>query len=227
MNQNASDQEDNLSETELFVLNRASCLGIRKKEFIKIINLFYRDTGRFYHTLEHIKSCLLLYDEIQEVIFENNHSQAAEEARIEIQQAIIFHDVIYNPRYQSGQNEILSAALAYSLLFNNKVAAYIKDTIEHKNSHPYELWSVGAFFLDIDMSILASEPDTYAKYRSNIRKEYSFVDDHTFYSETYKFCLNWLNKRIYHTDYFFDKFETKAKENLNKTLIEAKSYLGI
>ncbi|MEA5468385.1 hypothetical protein VB714_05850 [Spirulina sp. 06S082] len=68
----------------------------------------YREKHRYYHTLQHIEECLILYDRLP-----------TKSPTVEI--ALWFHDVIYNP--QGPNNEMQSANYAdgaSNLIYNLK-----------------------------------------------------------------------------------------------------------
>ncbi|AOP33158.1 hypothetical protein A0128_04390 [Leptospira tipperaryensis] len=74
-------------------------------------------------------------------------------------------------------------------------------------------------FLDADLSILGEEWDLYSGYCKNIRKEYSIYSDSDYRVGRGKVLKYFIDMdRIYKTDYFFERYEKRAKENLRTEL---------
>ena len=73
--------------------------------------------------------------------------------------------------------------------------------------------------MDIDLTILGQSKNDFNKYENQIRKEYDFVSDREFAQGRKKILNSFLSSpRIYKTDYFFKKYEKKARENLNYSI---------
>ena len=67
---------------------------------------YYEQPGRYYHTLFHIKDCLVKFDEVKRLL---------EEPDV-VELAIWFHDAIYEFWTKPNENEQFSASLAIFLL---------------------------------------------------------------------------------------------------------------
>jgi len=167
----------------------------------------YSEKHRAYHTLEHIDACLIQLDA---VTGETDNPDV-----IEI--ALWFHDAIYNPL--SSTNEEDSAALAKSFLYENLVASDMTDRVYEliiftKNHHAPNS-ADGQLILDIDLSILGAERNIYEQFENNIRKEYRLIPSFIFKRERKKILKSFFERqRLYHSDYFFERYEKQAKENL-------------
>jgi predicted metal-dependent HD superfamily phosphohydrolase len=71
------------------------------------------------------------------------------------------------------------------------------------------------YLLDADLSILGRSGEEYAKYAGEIRKEYSFYPDILYKPGRKKVINHFLGPdRIYKTNHFYDKYEIKARKNL-------------
>jgi len=189
------------------------------------IKPFYSENGRFFHTLEHLT---LGFQEIGEYTdwYIENVSKDENDTGVTLEQVAswFYHDVVYNP-VESSNNEKKSAEFAEKSLSKFKTIAVnlevvkkiILDTKDHKPSiHESKL------ILDIDMSSLGYEYDKFIHYRKLAMMEYA-----TYYSEellingTIQFIEKCQKeKRLYNLDYFFNKYEFQARENLNKYLDE-------
>jgi len=71
------------------------------------------------------------------------------------------------------------------------------------------------YLIDIDLAILGSSSDRYDLYRTNIRKEYAWVKKSAYAMGRKNILENFLRKkRIYLTDYFYEKYEIAARSNI-------------
>ncbi len=71
------------------------------------------------------------------------------------------------------------------------------------------------YLLDIDLSIFSTNRDDFEQYETNVRKEYHELNNTQYVKGRIQVIQKFLKRdRIYLTDYFRDKFEKKARENL-------------
>ena len=135
--------------------------------------------------------------------------------------SIWFHDLIYEPTRKD--NEEKSAHRAMEIL-SNYVPSQILTSLNYmilstaKHSPMLSLHD-NKIFLDFDLLILATDDTTYQNYTTAIRKEYQIFPDEL-YRDGRKSILNkFLNKkRIYFTDFFYQNFEERARDNIEKEL---------
>jgi predicted metal-dependent HD superfamily phosphohydrolase len=80
-----------------------------------------------------------------------------------------------------------------------------------------------AFFLDIDMAILASEEDKYDQYATNVRKEYGHYSDPVYRAGRKKVLEQFLERdRIYLSPIFEgNAMEEKARRNMKREIEES------
>ena len=72
-----------------------------------------------------------------------------------------------------------------------------------------------SYFLDIDISILGAAPERFDAYEEQIRKEYEMVPQKLFNSGRSKVLKSFLDREyIYYTDYFRNKYEEIARDNM-------------
>ncbi len=172
----------------------------------------YNQAHRHYHGIEHIQDCLEKFDVIKEKLSDAK----------DIELAIWFHDVIYTP--QNNDNEYQSALYARQCLekLNYDSPSVLKiERLIFLTKHPsFPITSDDKYLLDIDLSILGSEPDQYDQYSTAIRKEYQHVPL-GLYRETRKKILNSIieRKTIFETEYFKSHFQSQAIENVNREII--------
>ena len=73
--------------------------------------------------------------------------------------------------------------------------------------------------LDADLAILGQPQEIYNKYMAGIRKEYDFVPDEEFNIGRKKVLEGFLGREpIYQTEFFREKYESRARENLSGEL---------
>ncbi|KAJ5072901.1 hypothetical protein M0811_09347 [Anaeramoeba ignava] len=187
------------------------------QKWIQIINQKYNEKQRFYHNQNHIENILLIFNSF---LLENDKFNEKSKQIIEL--SAIFHDLIYDP--QSKENELNSVKLfkEFSKEINlenqmiEKIERIILATQENHAIFSTESDLELKIFLDLDYSILGSNKEEYQEYKNAIRKEYSHFNDKEFKEGRLKFIKNVLKNKIFLTDYFEDKFEEKAKKNLEE-----------
>jgi predicted metal-dependent HD superfamily phosphohydrolase len=168
----------------------------------------YNSPERHYHGIPHIAAML---DDLR----------AADKLTKVNYLATWFHDAVYVPGMPD--NEQKSANWAREALQNLNISETdigsiykrIIATKEHKALGDEE----GDSFLDADMAILGTPSDIYTKYTKNVRKEFAFVPDEMFAKGRSDFIRMTLNMpRIFHTEYFHDRYEAQARKNLQTEL---------
>ena len=156
----------------------------------------YTKKSRHYHTLKHLEH---IYSELPKL-------------DIVTEFAIFYHDIIYDVK--RADNEQQSALLCKERLASLSVdLSTIKDAValvnETKTHNPST--TRNTLFLDADLAILGSEAKIYIKYTKQIRREYAVFDEATYFEGRKKVLKHFLGKdRIYHSDYFYFKYEAKA-----------------
>lgn len=178
---------------------------------------YYSQRHRAYHNLNH------LYDIFTKL--ESHHSSIQDLPALQL--AIWYHDIIYQAL--SKQNEIKSAMLCSKRLKENNIGSDYREKvfklITSTKSHIVEDWKTkaekkdNAYLLDLDLSILGGDKKQYELYTQQIRKEYKFVPS-ILYNRGRKKVLNHFLKmeRIFKTDYFYEKYEKRAIENIKREL---------
>ena len=134
----------------------------------------YAETHRAYHTLEHIEDCLL---QLEAACPRMPAFQLAE--RAEVEAVLFWHDAVYD--ISSTDNEERSAELANDALRNaglgdDSRGRILNGILATKHSSQHQLSGLASLIVDIDLSILGSGPERYARYREGIENEYRFGD---------------------------------------------------
>lgn len=175
----------------------------------------YAETHRHYHTLAHIRACLMLLDSVRH-LFED-----VDAATI----AIWFHDAVYDPT--RSDNEEASANLAARMLADINAPTAMIDQVRRlimatrHTGAPAE--GDAARLTDIDLAILAAEPAEFDRYEHDIRQEYSHVSESAFRAGRATFLERLLARpRLFQTEPFHTQFEEIARANLKRSIAALK-----
>ncbi|WP_296144950.1 hypothetical protein [uncultured Flavobacterium sp.] len=174
------------------------------------IETYYSSKKRHYHNLSHLENLFKELLPIQEKL----------EDWDTIQFSIFYHDIIY--KASRSDNEEKSALLAIERLkeigYSNDLILKCNHQIITTKSHEFSD-SDSNYFTDADLSILGKSWKTYSEYFQQIRKEYKIYPDFIYNPGRKKALHHFLKMdRIFKTDYFFEKYEIQARENLQKEL---------
>jgi predicted metal-dependent HD superfamily phosphohydrolase len=167
----------------------------------------YAEPFRHYHTLQHIDECLTTLDEVGDVAQDRDH----------IETALWLHDVVYNPR--SSTNEEDSAELAGEWLAEGGVdarrIARIRTLILSTKSHEPGDLADAALLIDIDLAVLGQAPARFCSYEAAIRAEYAWAPEPQFAQARAHILRRFLERpRIYRTEPLHSRYETAARANL-------------
>lgn len=116
----------------------------------------YNEPHRFYHNLDHIRF----------MIAEANRKRILTN---ELFLAIIFHDIIYDPK--SNDNEEKSVELLYSYIKNDKIGNAILDTKAHQ---PRSILSEQ--LCELDLYDCYNSYENFINFENKIFKEYQYVN---------------------------------------------------
>ena len=174
----------------------------------------YNETYRYYHNLNHISSCLS--------DFFNAFDLAINP--FEVWLALWFHDSVYDPhRRDNEEQSAMYLDKAIKGLVGNTMLNRITELIlatkhsEEPNNRDMKL------IMDVDLAILGKPTYEFKQYEKNIRREYEWLSWEK-YSRGREIVLrNFLERDcIYHTGYFREKYETKARSNLINSIKKLK-----
>lgn len=175
--------------------------------FYSIIEAMYRRDG--HHTLRHVAECLDLLAQV-----ENAPKPEAMEF------AIWLHDIVYAP--DRADNEMYSSLFAGVMLHElhmgyhlvGSVQKLIMATRDHRAESEAE-----ALMVDIDLSILGSDPARYDEYAGHIRKEFSSVADKLYRAARTDVLEGFLGRKsIFLTATLRERFEAQARTNLTREI---------
>ena len=151
------------------------------------------------------------------IAFDEHRALAAHPG--EVLAALLFHDAVYDPT--RSDNESKSADLARTMLDGASVQSLdrIARAIEATRTHDAEGDPDVALVLDVDLSILGADPETYDAFEQAIRLEYAHVPDRLFAAGRRAVLEGFAQRdRIYATDDFHHALDAHARANLARTL---------
>ena len=205
--------------------------GLLPAGMIEHLKSRHSEAHRHYHTWAHVEALLAWLDQVgrqemgkQEIEGQEIGGQIDDWPSMEL--AILFHDAVYDP--YSKDNEAESAALMMSELSGlvaqetlERAKTLILATIEHRLPDAAETSLQGdcALFLDMDLSILGTEPAAFDAYEDAIRREYTFVPDDRYRAARSAILQAFLKRdRLFFTDYFHDRLDRQARSNLARSI---------
>jgi len=167
----------------------------------------YDERHRHYHTGEHINQCLAELDSVRHLAREPD----------EIELALWFHDAVYATR--SKDNEAKSAKWATEFLRLNavdagrvqRVHALVMATTHAASSDDPD----AGLLVDIDLSILGADRESFGRFEKNVRKEYWWVPSPLFRRTRAAILQSFVDRSsVYANAYFRDRLESTARRNL-------------
>ena len=170
----------------------------------------YAERHRHYHNLTHVLDCLGKSATCREI--------QANAAGVDL--ALWFHDIVYRPA--RGNNEARSSELAAQLLSAHLPAETLRELQFHILDTEHRAAPVsadGAVVVDIDLSILASDRETFGAYERNTRHEYWWVPGWLYRRKRAEFLRALLGRdSVFYTELFRQRFEEAARANIKRTL---------
>lgn len=173
----------------------------------------YEHKSRSYHNFSHIHNMLI---QLEEFGIEISDSQS-------LKFAIWYHDVIY--KSTKKDNELKSAELAGNRLktfyFEDKGMDTIQNLIISTKKHELILPdnNDNAILLDLDLSILGTDWETYEEYIQSIRKEYAIYPNFMYKKGRKKVLKHFLEREtLFFTEQYKINFEKQARDNLKKEI---------
>ena len=171
----------------------------------------YSEPHRKYHTLRHLDECL--------ATFADHRALAEHPAEVEV--ALWFHDAIYDTR--SNRNEAESAALAVAVVrgagMSTECAQRIEDLVMATRHDAIPSGADARILVDVDLSILAADPERFDEYERQVRAEYAWVPGYLFRKERRKILHGFLARpAIFSTLELRARHEAQARANLKRSL---------
>jgi len=141
----------------------------------------------------------------------------------EVEAALWFHDAIYRPRDRNNEQE--SASLASRLLTSagarGEVVSRVADLVLATRHDILPTDPDAQLLCDVDLSILGREPDRFARFEQQIRREYAWVPESLYRSTRAEVLAGFLARpAVYQTEFFRKRYELTARSNLTRIIGE-------
>ena len=182
-----------------------------KLDYWQEIEKLYSQKNRKYHNLAHLENMILELENVKEEISDYDVMLFS----------VFYHDIVY--KATSKDNEEKSAEIAKKRLekinISNERIIKIYNQILATKSHKKSDDSDTNFLVDADLAILGKDWNVYENYVHQIRKEYSIYPDFLYNPGRKKILTHFLKfDEIFKTDYFKEKYEKMARENIKKEI---------
>lgn len=173
----------------------------------------YAEQHRHYHDQRHLTEVLETIDAL---------ADSADDADT-VRLAAWFHDAIYDPQADPGENEEVSAQLAELELAAygvdaervEEIGRLVRLTAKH-DCDPDD--ANGAVLCDADLRILSLSPERYDEYAEGIRQEYAHIGDRDFARGRISFLRGLADTRLYATASGHDDWEQAARDNISREI---------
>lgn len=178
--------------------------------WLEIVNK-YSDSKRQYHNLTHLENMLKDLDPLREKLIDWESTYFA----------LYYHDLIYKAGNNANEEESAKAARARltEIGYPGERIQDVANLIGATKTHGLSEDPDTNLLTDADLSILGQDAETYRKYASAIREEYSLYPDFMYNSGRRKALQQFLDMpRIFKTDHFFEKYEKQARSNIAEEL---------
>ena len=171
----------------------------------------WAEPQRKYHTLQHLRECLEL--------FERDRALAEHPGEVAI--ALWFHDAVYET--SRHDNEAASADWAGRVLREAGADAAVVDRVHAliMATRHSEVPSTpdAELLVDIDLAILGAEPARFAEYERQIRDEYGFVPEAVFREKRADILRAFLERpALFATAAYAARLDGVARANLVRAL---------
>jgi predicted metal-dependent HD superfamily phosphohydrolase len=177
-------------------------------------------SSRNYHDKRHLADVLRGIDRLTQD--ESAPGPAQRETRQVAELAGWWHDAVYEG--VTGDDEHHSAQLASEMLAGTVPASTlfrVQEAIEMTASHEPGDDPAQALLSDADLRVLARPPRSYARYVADVRRDYAHVSDGDFALGRAQVLQTLLaTDRLFATRLGHDLWETAARENLTRELLE-------
>ena len=179
----------------------------------------YSETWRAFHNLKHISDTIAAAHALA------RHAALQDKERAAVILAVIYHDIIYNAKSPSGQNEKESAKLAVARLnsvsSDEQICRLVYRAIlatDHSRSKPLR-GKVEDIVHDADLFSLSKHWSKFLSDSKKVRKEYTHLTDKEFIHGRKEFMQKLLERpSIYYTHFAVQKWEQRARQNLMRLI---------
>lgn len=171
----------------------------------------YSEPQRHYHTLQHLRDCLELWQEVRHF--------AGRPAEVEL--ALWFHDAIYDPTRHD--NEERSADWARQSVMQaglpTGAATRVHALVMATKHDAVPVDGDARLLVDVDLAILGATAERFDAFDAQVRREYAHVPEADFRVGRGRVLRGFLQRpQIYATGLFRRRFEAQARENLARAI---------
>jgi len=164
---------------------------------------------RAYHTLVHVEH---VHRELAPIVSELENPEG-------VSVATDTHDIIQEPKVGGDEENSLKWAETTLEMFGipkHRCSSLAPCVLATKHAHDGPPKHPDAqYFADADLAILGQSAGDYAVYVAGVRQEYAWVPEFVYRQERAKVLQAFLDRsRVYWTEYFQDKYETIARQNV-------------
>ena len=168
---------------------------------------------RRYHTAQHVVEMFWALEDLERADLLTAREAAL--ARV----AACFHDAVYRPLSEPGDNERESAELSARSLrplgLPDADIETVTSLVLATQAHELAGERLAAAFHDADLWILSAPPQRYAEYTAQVREEYAEVPEEAFRAGRAAVLRPFLEREsIYATDLARREWEPQAREQL-------------
>ena len=171
----------------------------------------YSEPHRKYHTMQHLEECFAHLESLRSF---------AEHAG-EVELALWFHDAIYNTKRKDNEERSAEWARdsARSAGLRVDQASRIHNLVLTTMHNVVPVGRDAAVLVDVDLGILGSDAARFDEYELQVREEYSWVPGPLYRAGRRKILQEFANREhIYSTEYFREKYEARARDNIARSL---------
>lgn len=195
-------------------IDLAEFLEVKDAEFHwRVLENFYSERWRAYHTLEHIEEMLGLMDKHRLHDFIAFHRTA--------EWAVFWHDAYQNTKLGDRECVNMSAAMSLAAVphrqdrWKSRMQEMIYATAHDEEPYAWECKAVA----DLDLAILGQSETHYDWYAKQIRQEYSWVPEEVFRVKRLSLLTDLLQRgQIYYLKSMQDDYELPARKNLAREI---------
>jgi predicted metal-dependent HD superfamily phosphohydrolase len=202
------------SKRWLALWNRIGARGDGEKVYAGLF-MRYIEPRRAYHTIAHIDDCLHRLDEAVRYLLVHFD---------DVEFALWFHDVVYDThRHDNEERSVeLAKAVARDASLQREFEERVANLILATKHNSLLINPDAQIIADIDLASLGYPEHVFEENTRLIRREYSWVPEDTFRAERAKILQAFLNRPqgIYYTQYFRDKYNTQAQQNLKRSIAQ-------
>lgn len=209
--------------------------SILPDDIFRVVSGMYSERHRQYHNLSHISDMVDKLKSLKGTKYEKYIDS------IEMHLAILFHDIIYNPKANDNEEQSVKFLFKVMPMLVPEIMAECPEVLERvafmimctkKHVIPEspdcqemfdeyeELEEMTKVFLDLDLSVFLGKMSQLRLYEDGIREEYNFIADKEYYPARLSILKSFMNRpRIFLSD-AFENADERARKNLYSLYVE-------